>query len=560
MIQVAPEAATGLREPFGDRRPPRRPEDHRVNHTLVTAVVCLALAAVVSAMASLNVAGPDLARSTGATQTQLEWIIDAYSLIFASLLLPAGALGDRFGRRRALLGGLAVFIAASAMAFTSQSAKELIVLRGLLGAGAAFVMPATLSTITTTFPTAQRSRAVGIWATVAGGSAVVGLVCSGALLEVFSWRSVFGLNIALAAVAMAGVVRFVPESARPTTTRFDTVGSVLASAGLVAVVFSVIEAPSAGWMATRTLAGLAVGLAVLGAFVIWELRHKHPLLDPRLFARRYLTAGTLSIFMQFFAFYGFTFVALQYLQGVRGYSPFLAALAVLPLAAAMMPVGRATQKLAVIIGSRAVAVGGLALIGTGLLLVSQVDTSSGYWLFLAGIVPLGIGMGAATAPATTAITEALPRSKQGVGSALNDLSREVGGALGIAVIGSVLAGIYRSNLHLPGISPALTQRARGSFAVAVHAGGSIQTAADRAFVDGTHAALICAAAAALLAAVAVAVLHRGPRRQPQDSVSTTATATPPIADRVAPARPRQPTAAGAPRRTPRLASPSSRDS
>src|SRR5580704_3058292 len=287
-------------------------------NTIVTVVVCIALGAVAAAMASLNVAIPGLVRSTHASQTQLEWIIDAYLLVFAVLLLPAGALGDRYGRRRALIAGLAVFGAASAGAMTISSATALIFLRGLIGLGAALVMPATLSTITGTFPPAERTRAVGIWAGVAGGSSVLGLLCTGVLLEWFSWRAAFAVNVVLAVVAIAGTVRFVPESSQPGAPRVDTGGALLATIGLVALVFSIIEAPDAGWLAARTLGGIAAGLAALAGFVLFERRQRHPLLDPRLFGNRRLAAGTVSILIQFFAFFGFTFVSLQYLQGVRG--------------------------------------------------------------------------------------------------------------------------------------------------------------------------------------------------------------------------------------------------
>jgi MFS family permease len=323
----------------------------RVNTPAVLAVVCVALGAVAAAMASLNVALPDLARSTGATQTQLEWIIDAYSLVFAALLLPAGALGDRYGRRRALLAGLVIFGGASAAAMTATSADELIGLRGVIGLGAALVMPATLSTITGTFPPAQRSRAVSVWASVAGGAALLGLLCTGTLLQWFSWRSAFAVNVVLAAVAIAGTVLFVPESADPDAPRLDTAGALLAVAGLTTLVFSVIEAPEAGWASARTLGGVGGGLAVLAVFIVWELRAAHPMLEVRHFRSRRLSAGSLSIFIQFFAFFGFTFVCLQYLQGVRGDSPLRAALSVLPLAATMMPTARITPRLAALIAA-----------------------------------------------------------------------------------------------------------------------------------------------------------------------------------------------------------------
>jgi EmrB/QacA subfamily drug resistance transporter len=484
----------------------------RVNTSAVLAVVCVALGAVAAAMASLNVALPDLARSTGATQTQLEWIIDAYSLVFAALLLPAGALGDRYGRRRALLAGLAIFGGASAAAMTATSANELIGLRGVIGLGAALVMPATLSTITGTFPPAQRTRAVSVWAAVAGGAALLGLLCTGTLLQWFSWRSAFAVNVVLAVIAIVGTVLFVPESADPDAPRLDKAGAVLAVAGLTALVFSIIEAPEAGWAAARTLAGIGGGLAVLAVFVIWELSAAHPMLDVRHFRNRHLSAGSLSIFIQFFAFFGFTFVCLQYLQGVRGDSPLRAALSVLPLAGTMMPTARITPKLAARFGARNVCVTGLVLVAAGLAVISRVGTSSPYWLLVAGLVPLGAGMGAAMTPATAAITEGLPAAQQGVGSALNDLSREVGGALGIAVIGSIVTAVYRSNLHLTGVPAGLASKARGSFALAIHAGGPVKATAATAFTDGIHIGLLYAAGAAVLAAITVAVLLPGDLR------------------------------------------------
>jgi len=358
---------------------------------------------------------------------------------------------------KALIAGLVVFGGASAAAMATTSADALIGLRGLIGLGAALVMPATLSTITGTFPPAERSKAVGVWAGVAGGSAVLGLLCSGILLEWFSWRSVFAFNVVLAVIAIAGAVRFVPESSQPGAPAIDKGGAVLATIGMVALVFSIIEAPDEGWLSARTLGGTAIGVAALAGFVLYELRQRHPLLDPRLFRNRRLAAGSLSIVIQFFAFFGFTFVSLQYLQGVRGYTPLIAALAVLPLSVSMMPTAKVTPGLVSRFGTRVVCVAGLILCAGGLAILSCIGTDTPYLLMLAGLVPLGVGMGAAMTPATTAITEALPQAQQGVGSALNDLSREVGGALGTAVLGSVVTAVYRSSLHLPGVpAPAVS--------------------------------------------------------------------------------------------------------
>ena len=492
--------------------PGRRPP----STTIITAVVCIALGAVAAAMASLNVAIPDIVRATHASQVQLEWVIDAYLLVFAVLLLPAGAIGDRYGRRKALIAGLLIFGGASAAAMATTSPNALIGLRGLIGAGAALVMPATLSTITGTFPAAERSKAIGVWAGVAGGAAILGLLCSGILLEWFSWRSVFAVNVVLAVIAIAGAIRYVPESSEPDAPAVDKGGAALATAGLVALVFSIIEAPDEGWLSARTLGGIVAGLVTLAGFVFYELRQPRPLLDPRLFRDRKLAAGSLSIVIQFFAFFGFTFVSLQYLQGVRGYTPLIAAIAVLPLSGSMIPTARVTPRLVNRFGSRAVCVSGLVLCAAGLAIVSRIGTGTPYWLMLAGLVPLGIGMGAAMTPATTAITEALPQAQQGVGSALNDLSREVGSALGTAVIGSIVTAVYRSSLQLNGAPAAVASKAQQSFAIAIHMGGPVGAHAQTAFVDGIHTGLLYAAGAALLAAISVAILlPRGAQvRQP----------------------------------------------
>ncbi|MEY9946640.1 EmrB/QacA subfamily drug resistance transporter [Kitasatospora sp. GAS1066B] len=483
----------------------RRPT---VRHNLVLAITCLALATVVAAMSSLNVALPAIARETHATQTQLSWIIDAYSLVFASLLLPAGALGDRFGRRRALLTGLVIFGGASAGALVTTSPGTLIGLRALLGVGAALVMPATLSTITTTFPREQRARAVSVWAAVAGASAVVGLLTSGSLLQAWSWRSVFLLNVLLAAVALVGALLFVPESAEADRPALDLTGALLVVVGLGALVYSVIEAPVNGWGSGRTLGGIGGGLLVLGGFVAWELRRRHPLLDPRLFRNKEFAAGSLSIALQFFAFFGYIFVIMQYLQLVRGDSALAAAVSVLPMAVAMVPCSRLSPKLSARFGSRRPWLAGLLLVAGGLATFAQVGRGSSYGLIAVALLLLGAGMGLAMTPATTAITDALPPALQNVGSAMNDLSRELGGALGIAVLGSILSASYRSHLRLPGTPERVVQAAKSSLATAAAMGGPVLDRARTAFVAGMHDALLGGVAAALLAALAAGLLLR----------------------------------------------------
>ncbi len=479
----------------------------------VLPVIMVALAAVVSAVASLNVALPSVARDTGASQTQLSWIVDAYALVFAALLLLGGAIGDRYGRRRALLVGLAVFGSGSVAAMFIDSPDWLIVLRGLLGVGAALVMPATLSTITSTFPADQRARAVGAWAGVAGASAILGLVLSGLLLEQWSWRSVFAVNVVLAFGALAATARVIPESADESAPRLDLVGALLTVVGLGLAIYSVIEAPLEGWRSTRTVAGIATGVGVLGVFVLWELTRAYPLIDPRLFAHRGFSAGIVSITLQFFAFYGFIFLVLQYLQLVRGERPIVAAISLIPMTLALMPSARTlSPRLTARVGAAAGCLLGLALIVGGLLVLAQLSRSSSYWLMLAGLVPLGAGMGLAMTPATSAITEALPRAKQGVGSAMNDLARELGGALGIAVVGSLQQTVYRNDLTLPGLPPEAADQARSSLAVAAHLGTSVAEPAQAAFVDGMQSALMWAAAVVAVGFVVVGLLLRGAGR------------------------------------------------
>lgn len=490
-------------------RPTSSAEDPR-HHRRVLLVVCLSLATVVSAVASLNVALPEIARDTHATQTQLSWIIDAYSLVFAALLLPAGALGDRYGRRRALIAGLAIFGGASLAAMTVSDANALVVLRALLGVGAALVMPATLSTITATFPAERRPQAISVWAGVAGASAILGLLTSGVVLEFWSWQSVFALNVLLAAVALVGAMRVVPESANKNAARLDVVGAVIAAAGLGILVYVLIQAPEAGWLAARTLIGIAAGLAILAGFAVWELHRKQPLLDPRLFRNRRFAAGMLSLTAQFFAFFGFIFVILQFLQLVRGDSSLVAALALLPMVAFMMPSARLAAKLVGRFGVLRVCVTGLVIAAAGFTILAQLDASSSYWLIAAGLVPLGAGAGLAMTPATTSVTEALPAAEQGVASAMNDLARELGGALGIAVLGSLLNATYRDHLapYLNGLPAAVAERARDSLALAERIGGTIGAHAQSAFVDGMHVALLCGAAVVVAAAIGVALLLR----------------------------------------------------
>ncbi|WP_084262837.1 MFS transporter [Actinomadura formosensis] len=496
------------------------PEGPGTVHRAVLPAVMLSLATVVSAVASLNTAVPSIARDTRAGLTELAWIIDAYALVFAALLLLGGAIGDRYGRRRALAAGLVVFGAGSAAAALSSDPGWLIAMRGVLGVGAALVMPATLSTITSTFPPGQRTRAVGAWAGVAGASGIFGLLASGSLLEVWSWRSVFWMNVVLAVIALVTTLAVVPESAEPDAPKLDLTGAAITVAGLGIGVYSIIEAPTRGWGSARTLLGLAAALLVLAGFVLWELRRRDPLLDPRLFRIRAFSAGTLTITLQFFAFFGFVFIVLQYLQLVKGDSALVGALSLLPMALTMMPFARgAAPRLAARLGPRRVITAGLLLVGVAMLIFSLLDRDSTYWLLLAGLIPFGAGMGLAMTPATASITDALPPDKQGVGSAMNDLARELGGALGIAVLGSILQSSYRANLDLDGVPGPAAEQARTSLATAMRLGPQVAEQARTAFSDGVQAAFLTASGALVVAAVIVAALYRTSRADAAESIA-----------------------------------------
>ncbi len=479
----------------------------------------LALMMVVAAVASLNVALPDLARDTGATQTELQWIVDAYALAFAALLLPAGAIGDRFGRKPILVAGLVLFGLGSLAALFAHSPGQLIALRVVLGVGAAFVMPVTLSVITTVFPPEERGKAVGTWAGVAAGGAVIGLLASGLLLEWFSWPAIFALNVVLALLALAGTLAVVPPTREQHPPRLDPVGTLFSVAALSALIYGIIEAPERGWADPFTVGVLATGLVALALFVLWELRRREPMLDPRHFLRRGFGAGSLSIAVQFFAAFGFLFLALPYLQLVLGLSPLAASAALLPMAAVVMPLSRFAPAIAARLGTRVTGAIGLGSIAAGFLVVATLDAGSEYPHFLVGLLLFGAGMALSGAPATTAIVASLPPQKQGVASAVNDVSRELGGAFGIAVLGSVLNGAYRGGLDGPTgeLPPAAREQATGSLAAAMQLGdrrgaqgAELVAAAQSAFMDGLRLSMIVGAALLLVGAAFVA--FRAPGR------------------------------------------------
>ena len=477
----------------------------------VLAVVSLALMTVVSAVSGLNVALPDLARSTGASQTQLTWIVDAYTVVFAGLLFFAGALGDRFGRKRLLAAGLVIFGAAAAVGMLTEDPGQLVALRAAMGVGAAAIMPTTLSVITTSFPEEERPRAIGVWVGVVGGGAVLGLIVTATLLRWFAWNSFFGLNVVLAVLALVGTLVVVPDSTDEQPPALDVVGAIFSLVGVSGLVAGIIEGPERGWSDAITLGALAAGAVGLVAFVLWELRAEEPLLDVRLFRVRGFSAGSIAIAAQFFASFGLFFTILQYLQFVVGYSPLRATLCLLPLPLFVLPLARTAPRIAQRVGFRRVTPLGLTLSAVGLVIVATVGTELVYWRLALGLALFGAGMGLAGTPATTEITSSLPPSKQGVASAVNDVSREVGSALGIAILGSALNQTYRDGVA--SVVAGLPQQA-GEFVTRSIAftqspaiarfgetGRRVVEAAQSAFVDGISTALLTAAVVVGVAAV-----------------------------------------------------------
>ena len=501
--------------------------DERKQRGAVLRVMCLALMMVVGAVASLNVALPEIARSTGASQTQLQWIVTAYALAFAALLLPAGAIGDRIGRKPVLAAGLGLFGLSSLAAIFADSPGELIALRGAMGVGAAMIMPVTLSVITTVFPPEERGKAVGTWVGVAAGGGVLGLLASGVMLEWLPWQSIFVFNVVLATSALIGTLAIVPATRETRPPRLDLVGALLSAAALATLVFGITEGPERGWGEPSTVGALAVGVLGAVAFVLWELRRGEPMLDPRHFSRRGFAAGTLSITVQLFSAFGLLFLALPFLQLVMGYSPLQAAGALVPMALVVIPLSRKAPAIAARLGVRVTGAMGLSLMAMGFIVLSTLELGSSYAHFLAGLLPFGAGMALAGAPATTAIVASLPRSKQGVASAVNDVSRELGGALGIAVLGSLMNGVYRAEMadSTANLPAGTGEKAKGSLAAAEQIGGQLGPQghqlvvhAQTAFLHGFTHGLIGGAAVLLLGALFVA--GRAPGRAESRSNAT----------------------------------------
>ncbi len=416
------------------------------NRKGVLSTVGLSLMTVVSAVAGLNVALPSLAVELSATQTQLTWIADSYTVVFAGLLLLAGAIGDKYGRKNILAIGLVIFGFASLGGFLATDANFVIWMRAIMGIGAAAIMPSTLSVITTSFPKDEKSKAVGIWVAIVSAGAIVGLFGSALLLEFYAWNSFFALNLILAAISWIGTIKFVPESKDEVLNRLDYFGGILSVIGIGALVFGIIEGPENGWSNPITITSLTFGILGLIFFVLWELRLKNPLLDPRLFKNRGFSAGTISITLQFFGQFGFIFLVVQYLQFVVGFSALESALRILPMALVVGPTSRFAGKLNKTISQKYLGSIGMFMFGLGLFFMRYLTPDFNYAQFLFALFFFAFGLGLAATPATTVIMSSLPQSKQGVASAVNDTAREFGAALGIAILGSALTNSYKNEM------------------------------------------------------------------------------------------------------------------
>ncbi len=486
---------------------------------LVLAAMCVALVAVVSSVSGLNVAQQALAEGLGATQSQLLWIINGYTVALAALLMPVGAVGDRWGRKPILLTGLVLFAVSNLAAAFATSATTLIGLRVVAGLAAAMIMPVTLSVITTSFPRDQQAKAIGTWAGFAGAGGIIGLFVSAALIDNVTWPWVFALPVALAVVSFVATAAFVPNSVEHAEAGFDLRGSLLAVAAVGGLVLALHEGPEQGWTAAITVVAFAVGLASTVGFVIVERRTPHPLLDVRVFAIRGLASGSLNLFVVFAVMFSLFLVLVQYLQAVLGYSALAAAAALLPMAVMMLPLSTVAPSVAERVGFRRTLVIGTLTIAVGLVvLASMADIDGGFVSVLPATLILGAGIGLTMSPSTAAITSALPDEKQGVAASLNDTVRELGAAVGIALLGSVLNASYRTNVAaaaagLPGeAAEAVEEGIGGALVVAGQLGPdgvALVDAARGAFVDGMTPALLLGAGACVLAAAFTAI--RGPK-------------------------------------------------
>jgi EmrB/QacA subfamily drug resistance transporter len=518
--QLEPDGI-GLLEPADPHADDEAVADPR-QRRLILITMCVALIGVVASVSSLNVAQQAIAADLGASQGELLWVINGYTLVLAALLLPVGAIGDRWGRKPILSIGLVIFAAANVASAFANTPATLITLRVVAGVAAAMIMPVTLAVITTSFPAHERARAVGTWAGVAGGGGILGLFTSAAIVDNATWPWVFAVPVALGVVALAATVIVVPHSREHGEAGFDVYGAVLSALAAGGLVLGIQEGPERGWTHPITIAGLTIGIVAAAAFVRIELRRDHPLLDVRLFRHRGLATGSVNLFVIFGLMFALFLVVVQLLQAVFGYSALRAATGLLPMAVLMMPLSTVAPTIAHRIGYRRTVVTGMLLVAAGMaLLAALADVDRGYLSVVPGLVVLAVGVGLAMSPSTTAITASLPVEKQGVASALNDTAREMGAALGIALFGSILNARYRANISdaAAALPPELAEPVRagigGALAVAGQLGpeGSALLEASRnAWIEGMRPTMWLAAAIALTTAgyTAWSAIHAAP--------------------------------------------------
>jgi EmrB/QacA subfamily drug resistance transporter len=483
---------------------------------LVLGVLCLSLLLIVIDNTIVNVALPSIQRELGASTSELQWIVDAYVLVFAGLLLTMGALGDRFGRRGALSIGLVIMGSASALSALATDPAQLIATRALMGVGGALIMPSTLSILTNVFTNPkERGRAIAIWAGTAGMAVALGPVTGGWLLEHYWWGSVFLVNVPVVIVALVSGFLFVPTSRDPATPPLDIPGAILSILGLVSLVWAIITAGSDGWTDTSVLIGFGLAAVLLALFILRERSTPYPMLDTSLFRNPRFSAASGAMTLTFFGMFGSLFLFTQYLQFVLGYTPLEAGVRLIPMAAVMMVVAPTSARLVERVGTKLVVGTGLIIGASGLFLASFLTVGSSYGKVLGAMLILALGLALVMAPATESIMGSLPLAKAGVGSAVNDTTRQVGGALGVAVLGSLLASSYSGTVRdaLAGtpvpadVVDLAADQLGGALQAAAQIGGSAgQTLADvakGAFVDGIGVSLIVGAVVILLAAVGV---------------------------------------------------------
>lgn len=486
---------------------------------LILAVLCLSLFVVTLDNTVLNVAVPSLVEDLSLSTSQIQWVVDAYSLVFAGLLLTAGGVSDRFGRRRGLLAGLVVFGLGSLAAALTATPPALIAARGLMGVGGAFLMPATLAILVQVFEADERPRAIAIWGGVSALGVSAGPVLGGLLVDRFWWGSVFLVNVPVVVVAFIAAVAIVPESRRSDAPRPDLVGALLSSIAILALVRSMIEVPEHGWLSTTVGGGLLVAGVSGSFFVMWEARCEHPMVHlPLLRSRQFVGASSVGVLLMF-TLAGATFVLTQFLQMTLGYSPLEAGVRTLPVAVAIALASPLAPSFAARVGNnRAVAVG-LAVLAAGLAALGLEASREQYLPVAVGIVLLGAGLGLAMAPASASLMSSFPREHAGIGSAMNDTMQELGAALGVAVLGGVAAAAYRSGLPV-----SVPDGADASYGEAIRiaheqgpAGAGLAAAARGAFDLAVEHSLVVGSLTALLGAiVALVVLRR--RTQPVDDI------------------------------------------